>query len=160
MIRVYKSYLCVWCIWTGLNIYIYLVLSLFDFLKLNLYFNPLVFLSAGEVVTGVDLYVTEQYINGTYSSCSQVSVPSTGQRALDLMCGDWGASRCNPTKWFFYMGDKEGNSYVPFQINYLQFPNTSPVNGHVPHSPKITPCNEAFNVSLKKIYVINDFDWF
>lgn len=80
---------------------------------------------------------------------SQVSVPSTGQLALDLMCGDWGASRCSPTKWFHYMGDAAGNAYVPFQINYKQSPNTNPINGYTPHDPKITPCSEALDVRQK-----------
>lgn len=37
-------------------------------------------------------------MNGTYDSCKQVSVPSTSRLALDLMCGEWGASRCSPKK--------------------------------------------------------------
>ncbi|CAG2056079.1 unnamed protein product, partial [Timema podura] len=51
-----------------------------------------------EFVNALELYVTDTYISGTYNSCKQVSVPSTGQLALDLMCGDWGASRCSPMK--------------------------------------------------------------
>lgn len=79
----------------------------------------------------------------------QVSVPSTGQLALDLMCGEWGASRCSAAKWFKYMGDAETNTYVPFQINYLAQSSSQPVNGHIPLDPIVTPCSEALDVSVK-----------
>lgn len=52
-----------------------------------------------EFITGVDLFLSEDYLNGTYDSCSKVSVPSTGQLALDIMCGQWGASRCSAIKY-------------------------------------------------------------
>lgn len=64
-----------------------------------------------------------------------------------MMCGDWGASRCSPMKWFHYMGDAN-NPYVPFQITYLPQPDTEPVNGLIPVDPKVVPCYEAVNVSL------------
>lgn len=98
-------------------------------------------------VTGVDIHITEKYLNGTYNSCSQVIVPSTGQLALDLMCGDWGASRCSAKKWFTYMGDASTNSYVPFQITYLASPDTKPVDGYIPLDPRVVPCSEAVDVS-------------
>lgn len=110
------------------------------------YANP-----AGETfITGINQYITSQYLNGTFRSCAQVSVPSTGQLAFDVMCGDWGASRCSPTRWFEYMGDRD-TPFVPFQINYLQFDETAigvrPPNGYVPHNPRTVPCNQAPNVS-------------
>lgn len=74
-------------------------------------------------------------------------VPSTGLLALDMMCGDWGASRCSPRKWFTYMGDAEGNPYVPFQITYMVQPNTDPIDGYIPQNPKVVPCYQAVNVS-------------
>ncbi|XP_058452330.1 NPC intracellular cholesterol transporter 1 isoform X2 [Malaya genurostris] len=99
-----------------------------------------------EYITEIDLHVTEQYLNGTYGSCKQVSVPSTGQLALDLMCGEWGASRCSATKWFNYMGTKEGNLYVPFQINYIAHPTTDPgVNEFQPLKPRVVPCSERLD---------------
>lgn len=76
---------------------------------------------------------------------SQVSVPSTGQLALDLMCGTWGASRCTAAKWFHYMGTQEGNPYVPFGINYIA--TEQPKNGFSPLDPKVVPCNESIDVS-------------
>lgn len=77
----------------------------------------------------------------------QVSVPSTSKLALDLMCGEWGASRCSPKKWFEFMGDAAGNPYVPFQITYI----TEPKPDYIQLDPPIVPCNKAVNVSYKMI---------
>lgn len=85
-------------------------------------------------------------MNGTYGSCNQVSVPSTGQLALDIMCGEWGASRCSAKKWFNFMGTKEGNSFVPFQINYIAHKNNND-STFIPLKPRVVPCSEKLDVS-------------
>ncbi|XP_017762316.1 PREDICTED: Niemann-Pick C1 protein isoform X5 [Eufriesea mexicana] len=94
-------------------------------------------------INGIDIYVTNKYIEGTFKSCSKVSVPSTGQLALDIMCGIWGASRCTALKWFHYMGDAANNGYVPFQITYIN--TDEPVGSFIPVDPKVTPCSKALN---------------
>ncbi|XP_066999010.2 NPC intracellular cholesterol transporter 1 [Anabrus simplex] len=99
-----------------------------------------------EFVTGVALYVSDSYMSGTFNSCIQVSVPSTGQLALDLMCGEWGASRCSAHKWFTYMGDAQGNPYVPFQMTYI--PTNTPVDDFIPLNPGITPCSKGISSSV------------
>ncbi|XP_035915743.1 NPC intracellular cholesterol transporter 1-like isoform X1 [Anopheles stephensi] len=101
-----------------------------------------------EYITKIDIHITQQYLNGTFASCNQVSVPSTGQLALDLMCGDWGASRCSAKKWFHYMGDAENNLYVPFQIDYVAHssPNET-IDGYLPWNPRIVPCNEKLDAN-------------
>lgn len=71
-------------------------------------------------------------------------MPSSGQLALDLMCGEYGSSRCSPEKWFHNMGDSE-NPFVPFQIDYVA--SEKPVGNYTPLSPEITPCNKPVNVS-------------
>lgn len=87
-----------------------------------------------------------------------MSVPSTGQLALDLMCGEWGASRCSPMKWFKYMGDAENNAYVPFQINYLAQNSSQPINGQIPLNPKVTPCSESLDVRFDKSIIFISFE--
>lgn len=99
-----------------------------------------------EYVNGINIYITNKYLNGTFNSCNKVSVPSTGQLALDLMCGEWGASRCTPLKWFHFMGDAENNVFVPFQITYIN--TDDPVGSFTPLDPPITPCSKALNVSI------------
>uniref|UniRef100_A0AAG5DBY3 SSD domain-containing protein n=1 Tax=Anopheles atroparvus TaxID=41427 RepID=A0AAG5DBY3_ANOAO len=104
--------------------------------------------SAKEYITKIDIHISQQYLNGTFESCNQVSVPSTGQLALDLMCGDWGASRCSPSKWFHYMGDAENNLYVPFQIDYVAHSSLNEtIDGYLPWNPRIVPCNEKLDLN-------------
>ncbi|XP_067212878.1 NPC intracellular cholesterol transporter 1 isoform X4 [Linepithema humile] len=96
-----------------------------------------------EYINAIDLYITNKYLEGTFNSCNKVSVPSTGQLALDLMCGEWGASRCTPLKWFHFMGDAANNMYVPFQITYVNTDRA--IDVFTPLDPPITPCSKALN---------------
>lgn len=102
------------------------------------------FFSNIEYINAIDVYITNKYLEGTFNSCNKVSVPSTGQLAMDLMCGIWGASRCTTLKWFHYMGDAN-NPYVPFQITYIN--TDEPVGPFIPVDPTVTPCSKALNVS-------------
>ncbi|EDV98847.1 GH13378 [Drosophila grimshawi] len=101
----------------------------------------------GTYITSIDIHITEEYINQTYKSCSQVSVPQTGKLALDLMCGAYPASRCSATKWFTFMGDSS-SPFVPFQITYMQHATNATENGFTPLNPPITPCQQAVNSKL------------
>nr|XP_018903038.1 PREDICTED: Niemann-Pick C1 protein-like [Bemisia tabaci] len=93
------------------------------------------------VVTEIDVYMSNTYLNGVFDSCKQVSMPSSGQLVLDFMCGSWGASRCTPHKWFRFMGRREQNPFVPFNINY--FSSDEPIKGFLPFNGTIIPCNAA-----------------
>nr|CAI5857528.1 unnamed protein product [Callosobruchus analis] len=94
-------------------------------------------------ITELDIHITDDYLWGTFNSCIQVSVPATGTKALDLMCGSWGAVRCNPTRWFAYMGDKDTYS-VPFQMNYIN-ETKHPNNGFKPMDPPTIPCSQSID---------------
>lgn len=72
-------------------------------------------------------------------------VPASGQLALDMMCGEWGAIGCTAARWFKYMGDEKGNPYVPFQITYIS--SDGPVGNMTPPDLPILPCSAAVNVS-------------
>lgn len=102
---------------------------------------------SGTYITGVDLHITESYMNGTTDSCKKVSFPSSGQLALDIMCGGLGAEKCTPKAWFKFMGNAQGSFYVPFQVNYLPASSTAPEDGFTPLDPKIFLCSESINVS-------------
>ncbi|XP_017879991.1 NPC intracellular cholesterol transporter 1 isoform X2 [Ceratina calcarata] len=95
-----------------------------------------------EYINGIDFYITNKYLEGTFNSCNKVSVPSSGQLALDIMCGIWGASKCTALRWFHYMGDAT-NPYVPFQITYIN--TDEPVGPFTPVDPTVTPCSKALN---------------
>lgn len=99
-----------------------------------------------EYVTGINIYFTNEYLEGTYGSCKQVSMPSTGQLAMDVMCGSWAAAKCNAMRWFTYIGETKDNPYVPFRRVYV---NTSvPLDGFTPLNPTITPCSKGIDVSI------------
>lgn len=98
----------------------------------------------------IDFYITDEYINGTHNSCKNVIYPPTGKLALDLMCGNWGASKCTPRRWYDFMGDVELD-FVPFQINYKFRNSTARVDGFTAMNPPITHCNESVDVSRQSV---------
>ncbi|XP_066248348.1 NPC intracellular cholesterol transporter 1 isoform X3 [Euwallacea similis] len=96
-------------------------------------------------ITALNYYLTEDYMDKTFASCKQVSVPFSGQLALDLMCGNWGALRCTPRRWFEFMGTAgPSNPFVPFQINYINS-TSAKVGNYTPMNPAITPCSQPLN---------------
>lgn len=119
--------------------------------KVNLN-NLWVSTSTGTYVNEIDVHITEQYTSGTFNSCINVQFPSSGQLALDLMCGDWGAARCSATRWFSYMGNADGNVFIPFQINYRNHNSSATVDGITPMDPRVVPCNESVDVRNMRIF--------
>ncbi|KAL4714887.1 hypothetical protein ACJJTC_012559 [Scirpophaga incertulas] len=93
-------------------------------------------------VMEIDYHLGATYMNTTYSSCSQVQMPATNQRAMDIMCGEYASAYCTPQRWFDFMGDGQ-NPFVPFQINYLS--GDDPVDGFTPYNPPTRPCNVGLN---------------
>lgn len=112
------------------------------------FFNTLFNLSfhleyPNEYVDEIDVYVTEDYLNGTYESCKSVIVPSTGAKAISLMCGSAGAERCNAEVWYNYLGNAT-SPFVPFQITYKRFPrDVKRVGQFIPINPEIKRCDES-----------------
>lgn len=70
----------------------------------------------------VDYRIDTEYTTSTYESCKEVVHPSSGRQAMELACGAV-ASKCNPEKWFHFMGDPPTNTLVPFKINYVHSDN-------------------------------------
>ena len=90
-------------------------------------------------VAALDYAVSMDYAQGLYDSCKDVSNPTTGAKALDLLCGNW-ESGCNATNWLRFLTDKNINSMVPFQINVF-----TETNEDLPElmSDTIVSCNET-----------------
>ena len=55
-----------------------------------------------------------------------------------------------PFRWFTYMGEAEGNPFVPFQITYIETNKT--IDKYVPLNLPITPCSKGISVSLEVIH--------
>ncbi|XP_025834125.1 NPC intracellular cholesterol transporter 1 isoform X2 [Agrilus planipennis] len=94
-------------------------------------------------INSVDVYLSNHYMDGMYDSCKQVSVPSTGQLAMDIMCGGWGASKCSASRLFQFMGSTNLNPYAPFQITYIN--SSEPVGKYVPKDFDIVPCSKGIS---------------
>ncbi|KAK3917399.1 NPC intracellular cholesterol transporter 1 [Frankliniella fusca] len=97
-----------------------------------------------ESIDSLDVLVTNKSLQGVFESCSGVFVPSSGQRALDLMCGPWGSSLCSASRWFTFMGGQGNeNPYAPFSISYQI--SDVPIGPAIPMDTPITPCYVGFN---------------
>ncbi|GLH02513.1 Uncharacterized protein GBIM_08525, partial [Gryllus bimaculatus] len=71
-------------------------------------------------------------MEGTFNSCINVQMPSTGHQALDMMCGNYEAAKCDYVKWFSFMGH-ENTPLVPFPINYFPEENADYTPEDVPY---------------------------
>ncbi|KAK5648998.1 hypothetical protein RI129_003890 [Pyrocoelia pectoralis] len=77
-----------------------------------------------EYITSMSFYLSTEYMEGSYNSCRNVALPSSGDLVLGTTCGDWGVKNCTPQRWFDYFG--LGNSLAPYPIRFLGVPNNSP----------------------------------
>ncbi|XP_050509749.1 NPC intracellular cholesterol transporter 1-like isoform X4 [Diabrotica virgifera virgifera] len=91
-------------------------------------------------VNEIDYFMENSFMENVFGSCRQVSVPATGGKVMDLMCGDWGSAKCTALRWFSYLGNKE-TPMVPFQITYHN--ETGPTKGFVPLNLPTVPCSKS-----------------
>ena len=97
------------------------------------------------MVKEVEYFMNATFAEKLYDSCKNVYSPSFSGPAITAMCGSWGAELCNFRRFFEFLGDVVNNAFVPFQITY-NF-DESPPAGIEPYNSKVTPCNEAVDVS-------------
>lgn len=97
------------------------------------------------VITQLNFTMSESFAEGVYDSCKDVSMPSTNEKAMSVMCGPWGSYYCNADRWFNYMGSTK-NGYAPFQIDYL-FVNVSnedaASDAKQPFTEEFIPCDQS-----------------
>lgn len=43
--------------------------------------------------------MSEEYINGVFDSCKGITMPASGDLALDLACGPYTSVHCTPKLW-------------------------------------------------------------
>lgn len=94
-----------------------------------------------ELVSQLVYYISKSYNEKSYESCKGVTNPATSGPAMALLCGTWGAEKCNPERWFEYMGSTS-NGYSPFDILF-NISDEEEVDGFFPHNPSVVPCNES-----------------
>ncbi|XP_028982486.1 NPC intracellular cholesterol transporter 1 homolog 1b [Diachasma alloeum] len=51
-----------------------------------------------EYINKIEIFLGEEFANGTFNSCSSIVHPASGKLAMDLACGQHGASKCTPKR--------------------------------------------------------------
>lgn len=69
-----------------------------------------------QYVKELDYAVDSSFGDRLFDSCKNVSNPTTGAKALDIICGNW-PDGCNGQNWLTFLTDKSINNMVPFKIN-------------------------------------------
>lgn len=96
-------------------------------------------------ISEVDVHLTSAYATGTVESCRTVSMPTTGEYALNLMCGGKTAFTCSPKDFFEFLGN---NPFSPFIINFTLHEANDTDSGFTPPDQKAFACWEAPDVSV------------
>ena len=99
-------------------------------------------------ITKLDYILTRDYAQGMLTSCENVQSPSSNERALNLLCGNF-KSNCTVTNWLKFLGSPDLNTMVPFQITF-NLTNTAQINDtknvtYTAMNETIIPCNERVN---------------
>jgi Niemann-Pick C1 protein len=102
------------------------------------------------MVKEIEYFMDPTFAEKLYDSCKNVYSPTFGAPAITAMCSSWGHELCNFRRFFDFLGDVVNNAYVPFQITY-NFDETP--TGIIPYTSKVTPCNEAADVSAIVVFI-------
>ena len=100
------------------------------------------------MVTSLDYYVTEEFVEGIYDSCKDVYYPAGDMKAVESMCGSLGPL-CNAKRWFDFMGQESapvGNGLAPFTIKYKYLNESTMINGR-----NITPFTDTAQLCEKSV---------
>ena len=76
--------------------------------------------SGRRYVTSVDYFLSSEYAGGMFNSCRSVQFPSSNGLVMSLLCGRK-AALCSPQVWLKFLGDKQMNPSVPFEVSQLSF---------------------------------------
>ena len=120
----------------------------------SMFTNPSVIGDDGKpYVKELDYAVSPSYAQSLYDSCESVQNPTTGTKALSIICGNW-EEGCTPMNWLRFLTDKNINSMIPFQINVRTDLTDTPMqelmnaeafkcNETAPGSPGPCSCNDC-----------------
>nr|XP_043883085.1 NPC1-like intracellular cholesterol transporter 1 isoform X1 [Solea senegalensis] len=98
-----------------------------------------------EVVVGYQAFLSTAFAEGSFQSCKNVRIPSTGGFAISAMCGRYGAKLCNAQRWFDFQGDSS-NGLAPLDIDFtlVKEGDTQGLpKGVVPYNGRALMCNET-----------------
>ncbi|XP_076586683.1 NPC1-like intracellular cholesterol transporter 1 [Chaetodon auriga] len=90
-------------------------------------------------------FLSATFAQGSFQSCKNVRIPTTGGYAISTMCGRYGAQLCTPQRWLDFQGDS-GNGLAPLDIDFnlinLEEPFDLP-EGVIPYNGHTLKCNET-----------------
>ena len=89
---------------------------------------------------GATYYITENFANGLFDSCKDVSFPGSNSKVMDMMCGTT-AKLCTKEKFLAFVGSV--NSGSPFPISFKIDANLTGTN-FTSNNFKMYGCNETF----------------
>ena len=100
----------------------------------------------GEIVNmvkDITYFVKDEFATKTFDSCKNVQFPALSGTVMDMLCGPWGSSLCNPRRWWDFLGSDD-NGYSPFQISYSYGEDGVDVSedGHVYHTSEVLSCKD------------------
>ncbi len=99
-------------------------------------------------VRDVTMYVNNNYTYKTFESCNEVVHSQTGNDAIGVMCGKWGAELCTPERWYDYQGNATENPIAPFNIFYFYSNETTEFddegNEYEVFNSETLLCHQAF----------------
>ncbi|KAB0803649.1 hypothetical protein PPYR_00619 [Photinus pyralis] len=101
-------------------------------------------------ITSMSFNLSNEYMEGTFKSCRNVALPSSGDLVLGTTCGSWGEKNCTPDRWFDYFG--LGNSLAPYPIRFLGVPKDSE-DGKF--HKEVVPCHLQYDETSKSCSCID-----
>jgi hypothetical protein len=51
-----------------------------------------------EYATEINIFIDAEFMDGLFYSCSEVILPSLGERAMDTSCGGYTGDDCTPER--------------------------------------------------------------
>ncbi|XP_050702417.1 NPC intracellular cholesterol transporter 1-like isoform X2 [Eriocheir sinensis] len=89
------------------------------------------------VITRVAMHMTHQFAEGVYSSCRDVQLPASNDKAISALCGSWGTLYCNGERLFDSMG---ASPFAPFRVDYVYAEQSG--SKFTPFDKEILPCDQ------------------
>lgn len=101
--------------------------------------------TSGHSVTAIKYDVSTTFADGMYNSCKEVRLPSSGERAISVLCGR-PSDKCSPKRLLDYIGNTN-TGQIPFstQFNVTDNPDTIPSGVTLyPMNATAIPCSSPF----------------
>lgn len=100
-----------------------------------------------ESITGINYYMTPEFADGLFDSCSEVKFPGNNEKVLNVLCAD-PTGHCTPCRWLKYLGNPN-NGEAPFSIQPVFTDYPIPKKGIIPMNKTTYACDVATGIGIK-----------